>query len=207
MKSLGSVIGSSLTSSTAASSAPAGIVPSTIGSRATAPASILAAIETEDPKAIDKAVVESLPPSLRFNARSLDRTVTNEAGEFEGVVIDRYEFRPGRPIEDVRAALAAVEVACHPATPRRLSAALGELALVTKARADQGDDTAARIGILTRDLQEFPADVALAAIARRRKGYTFFPSEAELLTTCRIIGGKRMALRAGLRKALEASNA
>lgn len=202
MKSLGSVIGSLPTSSTPEPNGQGGTVLSTIGSRATAPASILAAIETEDPKAIDKAVVESLPPSLRFNARSVDRTETNEAGEFEGVVIDRYEFRTGRPVEDVRVALAAIEVACQPATTRRLSGALGELALVTKARAEQGEDTTARIGILTRELSEFPSDVALAAIRRRARGYQFFPSLSELRQTCQIIGGKRLALREGLRRAL-----
>lgn len=131
----------------------------------------------------------------------------NEAGEFEGVVVDTYEFRPGRPLEDVRTALAVVEVACQPATVKRLSAALGELALVTKTRAEETNDTAARIGILTRDLGEFPADVALAAIKRRRQGFTFFPSLAELMTACRLLGSRRMALRAGLRKAMEDANA
>ena len=60
---------------------------------------------------------------------------------------------------------------------------LGELALVTKARADQGDDAMARIGILARELSEFPADVAIAACRRRARGYQFFPSLMELRMT------------------------
>lgn len=130
-------------------------------------------------------------------------TETNGRSEFEGEITTEFAFRPGRPANDVRAALALVELACTPASQDKLVKALGELALATKARADGGDDSAARIALIARDLGEFPADVALAAIKRRRQGYTFFPSLAELMTACRLLGSRRMALRVGLRKALE----
>lgn len=161
------------------------------------------AMRTGQPKAVDKFVVGSLVPSLRSNAHTAESSMTNEAdGQFEGVVVDRIDFRPGRPVEDVRQALALLELACTPARPERLAAALGELALATKTRKEGDDDTTARIGMFVRELEAFPADVALATCRRRAQGYQFFPSLSELLMTARLLGSKRLALRDGLRRAL-----
>ena len=122
--------------------------------------------------------------------------------QFDGEITQAFEFRPGRPRADVERALALVDLACEPATVGQVERWLAELALVTKARADHGDDAAARLAIIARDLREFPADVVRAAIKRRAQGYQFFPSLSELLMTCRLLGSRRLALREGLRRAL-----
>lgn len=128
-------------------------------------------------------------------------------GQFEGVIVSACELRPGLSLADMEAALSVLERACTPASPRQLTAALAELSLLTKLKAEDGMDSTMRIAAMVPLLSEFPADVALTAIRRRRDGYTFFPAWAELRMSCQVLGSKRLAVRKALRERVEAERA
>lgn len=125
-----------------------------------------------------------------------------EDGEFEGTFVSRMDFKPGLPVADLQRALAAIEQICRPADHRTLSKAVAEMAMLTKARAEDGADTATRIALMARHLEQFPGDVAVYACKRWADGYKFFPSWMELRMQCQMLGGRRLALREGLRRAL-----
>ena len=153
----------------------------------------------------DARVRESLPTSIVTSIRLVTTSLYGENG-YEGEFVSSIEMKPDRPVDAVRATLMVLDAACAPADHRTLAKAVAEMAMVMKARAEDGMDTTTRVALIARNLAEFPGDVALAACKRQMDGYKFFPSWMELRMACQIIGGKRLALRAALRKALEAGN-
>jgi hypothetical protein len=134
--------------------------------------------------------------SLRWQTQSLIAA----DGQFEGEETTGARIVGSPPQTEIDAALALLDRACAPAPQRAIAAALAELALLAKARAEDGMDTTMRIAALVPLLAEFPGDVALTAIRRHRDGSKFFPSWAELRMTCQIIGSRRLAMRKALRE-------
>ena len=204
MRSIGSVIALPPTGQPEATSAQDGTPAFSSGSLATRPAKTIQRATVPE---TEQAVRESLPQSLRSRLSIETTTMVADDGQFDGSFVSKITIGDV-PRADLIAARAILDDACRPASADALASALGELALVTKARAEDGNETAARMATLTNLLRDWPGDVALAAIKRHRDGGRFFPAWADLLTSCRVIGGKRVALRRAVSlKLVEADHA
>ena len=204
MRSIGSVIALPPTGQPEATSAPDGTPAFSSGSLATRPAKT---IQRESVPETEAAVRASLPASVRSSLRTEMSTVIGDDGQFEGSFVSKMEIGDV-PHADLIATRAILDDACRPAPLDVLTMALTKMALVTKTRKEDGPDTTARIATLTELLRDWPGDVALAAIKRHRDGGRFFPAWADLLTSCRVIGGKRVALRRAVSlKLVEADHA
>jgi len=201
MKSLGSVT-DSLPISQAGNVVRAGSARSTTGSLATRQGGT---IQRATARETDQAVRALLPASVSSSLRWQTQSLIAADGQFEGEETSGARIVGSPPPADLEAALRLLDQACAPAPRREITAALAELALLAKARAEDGMDTTMRIAALVPLLSEFPGDVALTAIRRHRDGYKFFPSWAELRMTCQIIGSRRMAMRKALRDRQQAA--
>ena len=106
----------------------------------------------------------------------------------------------GESLKDAHSALAEVEAWLRPASMETLSKALGEIYIRTARQKEASEDRKTRVLLYARELQKYPADLALAAMRRYRGVY--FPALAELETP--LIEGRARKERALRARALRA---
>ena len=204
MRSIGSALASSDIGWKSGKSAPVGSGRSSLGSPTIRRENTCQRATVADTEA---AVRASLPLSVRSSLRFQTASLIATDGQYDGDFVAGVEIVGSPSRADLAEALAVLDDACRPAPNDRIVNALAELALVSKAKTEDGQDTAMRIAALARLLHDWPADVALAAIRRHRDGGRFFPAWSDLLASCRILAGKRMATREAVRRRLAEAKA
>ena len=114
---------------------------------------------------------------------------------------ERYSFHPKLvPVTDIDAARELAEQAMLPAPPKVILAELARLRVSTKIRAEDERDMALRFQVLAETMEEFPADVAVAALRRWARREVFFPSVAEIVEEMHRFNRRRQSLLTALRR-------
>ena len=186
-----------------AAKSEAGPRPSATAS-ATLPAVASERLQASHPRDTDKALEASLAP-----------TVTSCLGE----VIRRYETPGGQRVMETcfgvhsrctdpaaaERALLSYERASLPAPEQALWQTLTLLKVKTKSASTTTDDIRFQMQVYARELQQYPADVALHVLKTQGDWETFWPSWAELRTRLEHYAGRRQERLQALRKLVRLS--
>lgn len=141
------------------------------------PAAIEEAVAAGDTRAVDKALIASLPPTLSTRVS----TATN--ADFEAIGVEIANIA-SVPTEDLRAGLALVQRCLRPTPAAFIAKQMAACDMVTKARPEHAMDTKARITIFVDDLSEFPADVVAEAFRWWRRTEKWSPTVADIRERC-----------------------
>jgi hypothetical protein len=166
---------------------------------------ITAFLETGvEPSEADRALVASLPPSVKISLQSKVRT-WDTSGEFLGEVVG-YELK-GYVSEPER--MHALDMVAHSLSPMSMSEAqklLGKLRILTKVRAESVDDIRATFAIYAQELAEFPADVVRKVLTTQHKISKWWPAWAELEDRLRFYARTRHNLHNALKQRSKAND-
>jgi hypothetical protein len=138
------------------------------------------AMRTNDPEAVDRAILASLPPSVASTLQPTFREFTDRYGwneEFAGYHIPANVLVPR---QDINTAKALVEQHLQPAPSPLIKQELARLRVSTKSRAESDDDLAMGFQVLAEECSEYPADVVVWALRSWARMETFYPSLAEI---------------------------
>lgn len=161
---------------------------------------VLVIQQAEDPAETDANLQASLKQLLGRPVVLKDHSLYGDHG-FERTIVERAILPAGTTREAARRALALIEAASQPAAPGELGEALAKL-MVKTARRNQGAvDAEATVSAYIEELLAYPSDVALAALARRRK---WWPTWDELAEDCDRLTTPRRAIQRALEQLLAA---
>lgn len=160
---------------------------------ATLPATVMNALSGADAWSTDKALVASLPPSVRSRLKS---KVNND---FDLI---GYELSDRLDRDDAGAALAVVEASCKPCNPTVALSEVGGCFAATTAREHDQLDIQVTLKAMVAGLAEFPEDVIRDACRAYARCHKWRPSLSELREFCWPRFRARDSLRSVLRKAV-----
>lgn len=139
------------------------------------------AMQTNDPEAVDQAILASLPPSVASTLRPTYREYIDPkygySEEFTGYHVPANVLVPR---QDINTAKALVEQHLRPAPSPLIKQELARLRVSTKSRAESDDDLAMGFQVLAEECSEYPADVVVWALRSWARMETFYPSLAEI---------------------------
>lgn len=158
------------------------------------PAAVEEAVATGDPRAVDKALIASLPRTLS----SLVSIATNADYEPIGLTIANVDIVP---LDDLRTGLALVVRCLRPTLASYIAQQMAACDMVTKARPEHAMDTKARIAVFVEDLREFPADVVAEAFKFWRRTETWSPTVVDIRERC----WRKAAIRVSAKLRLESA--
>lgn len=119
---------------------------------------------------------------------------------WDGRYVSSVRVREDAPLDEVAAALRAVEAMCEPADTKLLAAELTRLRSLTARRAETGVDMEVTIGAWIEELQAYSADAAVQALREWPGANKWWPTWAEIREACERYGGERLMLLAALRR-------
>jgi hypothetical protein len=143
--------------------------------------SLSEALRTNDPEAVDRAILASLPPSVASTLKPTYREYIDPKYGFD-CEFTGYAMPPDVivPIGDLVKAASLVERHLRPAPEPLIKQELARLRVSTKARAESDDDLAMGFQVLAEECSEYPADVVVWALRSWARMETFYPSLAEI---------------------------
>lgn len=149
----------------------------------------------DDPKATDKAVAASLPPSVKQSLTSEHRTYFGIGG---ADVQTSYKLTAPVSEADRAAAIAILETASAPPRPEEVLKLLYRLKALTVSREQHSEDVRAQAACYAEELMRYPADVVRYVLRTQPEHSKFWPAWLELAARLDLYSRRRVKLRKAL---------
>lgn len=141
--------------------------------------SLSVAVQANDPEALDRAIVASLPRSVASVLRPIERTWNDPVYGFDFEIVG-YRLDGDPPAADVMQARQMVGQHLRPAAQKVIAQEIARLRVSTKSREESETDLAMRFQVLAEECAEYPPDVVVSALRGWAKAEVFFPSLSEI---------------------------
>jgi hypothetical protein len=177
-----------------------GTQPGEIGSGTRASSTEVAAwLGMQTPAYVDRAAVSRASRhGVELQVNHDFRAVYDENGSRTGYATPVRGCDVTATPEAAAVALADLERLVLPSSQRTIEEWVAELSVITARRADDEFGEALRLNAYATRLQDYPADVARAALLDRT--WKFFPTWAELKAVCEELQAPRRAMLSALRR-------
>jgi len=149
----------------------------------------------DDPRATDKAVVASLPPSVRSCLKPEYRTRYASVGGCDATLL-RYKLERPLTGEEAARCREIARVALAPASPQEVLSLLTRLKLMTASAAQNQQDIAAQMACYADELMKYPADVVRSVLQSQPRASTFWPAWAEISARLSMREDRRLLFKA-----------
>lgn len=166
---------------------------------------VVAAMGNADAEATDKALVASLPPSLRCALRERTETLIDPNYGYDYAIVG-YALGKHMPGDDLAVGREMVAASLAPAAASVIKAELARLRASTKSRAEDDIDVAMGFQVRAEECAKYPADVVRDALRRLGRSETFYPSLSALLEALQRSARRRVSLRDALARAPESED-
>ena len=132
-----------------------------------------------DPEATDKALLASLPQSVRLSLREVREAEIDPRYGYDEV-FKTFRLADALTPEARAAALRLVEAAMAPADKMTIAREVTRLRAMTKAKAEQEDDLKVLAALYSEDLRAYPTDVVVSVIRKWINREKWWPAWSEL---------------------------
>ena len=150
----------------------------------------------DDPKATDKAVAASFPPSVTRSLRTDSRTLFGPGG---ADVQTSYILASPISAADRAMAISVLDAASAPPRPEEVLKLLYRLKTLTASREQHVEDMRAQAACYAEELMRYPADVVRYVLRTQPQHSKFWPTWSELAERLELHGQRRAKMLRALK--------
>lgn len=156
------------------------------------PITLTQAMAADDPRSTNRALVESLPPTVELQL-DFGPMMFPDKGEPYKTFLGCNLLNQPRA-EDLAQARSILNLTLTPMSPEECVKLLTEIKISMRPQQLSAEEHEAQITIYCRDLLEYPADIVRKVLRKWRREKLFWPTPSELLESIEKPTGVRRAM-------------